>query len=400
MTTDAPGDGPRVSVVIPVYNTGAYLSECLDSLVTQDLGDGDLQVVAVDDGSTDGSGELLDDYAARYPFIEVLHQPNSGWPGQPRNRGIDASRGRYVFFLDSDDWLTGDALRRLCDFADAQDADIVVPRQVTHDGKRGRIYRLRATVVDADLREAFRMLGPQKLFRRDFLVEHDLRFPEGKVRLEDGIFVSHAYLLAHRISMSADGDFYVKRMRDDGDNISKQPPQPESYMDSVGRIAGYVRELCPDPATADDLVLFVYRRKGLRWLEPDKFPRYKMARRRAWAESIGRFAETYVSREMEDRLDVVERLRSAFARRGDVDTLLRLASARAGEGKLVVIARAGRLYLHVPSGRGPEVTGLVRADDAGVVLREARRTFPLRGPLRRLVHPLTRRVRRGARPRP
>ncbi len=75
-----------VSVVIPVYNTRPYLAECLDSVLTQDLSPDELEVVAVDDGSTDGSGELLDAYAERHRNLRVIHQDNSGWPGRPAQR--------------------------------------------------------------------------------------------------------------------------------------------------------------------------------------------------------------------------------------------------------------------------------------------------------------------------
>src|SRR3712207_5266398 len=113
-----------VSVVIPVYNTRPYLAECLDSVLTQDLPRSDFEVVAVDDGSTDGSAELLDSYCGRYRNLRVIHQENSGWPGRPRNVGRDASRGSYVFFADSDDCLGPEALRRMCDFAVRHGSDV------------------------------------------------------------------------------------------------------------------------------------------------------------------------------------------------------------------------------------------------------------------------------------
>ena len=96
---------PDVTVVVPVYNTMTYLTAKLDSLVRQTLITREgrherLEVVAVDDGSTDGSGEELDRYAARHPdLFTVVHQPNSGGPAGPCNVGLARARGRYVFFL-------------------------------------------------------------------------------------------------------------------------------------------------------------------------------------------------------------------------------------------------------------------------------------------------------------
>jgi poly(ribitol-phosphate) beta-N-acetylglucosaminyltransferase len=97
---------PDVSVVVPVYNTMPYLTRCLTSLVEQSIGLDRMQVVAVDDGSTDGSGRELDRFAERYPdTFTVIHQANSGGPAGPCNRALDAATGRFVFFVGADDYL-------------------------------------------------------------------------------------------------------------------------------------------------------------------------------------------------------------------------------------------------------------------------------------------------------
>ncbi len=90
----------KLSIVIPVYNVELYLAECLDSVLAQTLRD--IEVVCVDDGSTDGSGRILDEYASRDPRVRVFHQDNSG-VGPARNRGIDEARGEFIAFMDPDD---------------------------------------------------------------------------------------------------------------------------------------------------------------------------------------------------------------------------------------------------------------------------------------------------------
>ena len=92
-----------VSVIVPVYNVEAYLRECLDSVVGQTLEFDRIELIAIDDGSTDGSGRMLDAYAARCAMT-VRHEPNSGGAGRPRNVGLDLATGQYVFFLDADDY--------------------------------------------------------------------------------------------------------------------------------------------------------------------------------------------------------------------------------------------------------------------------------------------------------
>jgi glycosyltransferase involved in cell wall biosynthesis len=88
-----------------------YLADLLDSLAAQDLDPAFFEIVAVDDGSTDMSGEVLDAFAAAHSNVRVIHQGNSGWPGKPRNVGIAASQAPYIFFCDADDLLGPEALR-------------------------------------------------------------------------------------------------------------------------------------------------------------------------------------------------------------------------------------------------------------------------------------------------
>lgn len=110
---------PDVTVSLAVYNTMPYLQETLDSLVGQSIGHDRLEVVAVDDGSTDGSGALLDDYASRYPDVfRVIHQDNSGGPAGPCNRALEVAQGRFVYFLGADDYLAPEALERMVGYAD------------------------------------------------------------------------------------------------------------------------------------------------------------------------------------------------------------------------------------------------------------------------------------------
>lgn len=111
----------RISVVIPVYNTGKYLRECLDSVVGQTFRD--LDIIVVDDGSTDGSSAICDEYAARDSRIRVLHCSNGGL-SVARNRGIDLADGEFISFIDSDDAIHPSMIQCLLDAALAASADI------------------------------------------------------------------------------------------------------------------------------------------------------------------------------------------------------------------------------------------------------------------------------------
>ena len=97
----------KISVIVPVYNQAPYLAECLDSVLAQTLRD--IEVVCVDDGSTDGSGRMLDDYAARDSRVKVIHQANAG-AGPARNVGMDVAKGDFLAFMDPDDLYPDDGV--------------------------------------------------------------------------------------------------------------------------------------------------------------------------------------------------------------------------------------------------------------------------------------------------
>ena len=119
----------KISVIIPVYNCEKYLERCLDSVLRQRLDDGDeLQIITVDDGSTDGSGAILDRYATEHSNILVLHQPNQG-VSAARNHALDVAEGDYIHFVDSDDFLLYDnSYQRLLEIFKSADAPIDVLR--------------------------------------------------------------------------------------------------------------------------------------------------------------------------------------------------------------------------------------------------------------------------------
>ena len=224
----------KVSVVIPVYNPGHYLHACVESLLAQTMPAEDLQVIFVDDGSTDESPAYLDEMAAAHPQLQVIHQANSGWPGQPRNVGISRAVGEYVFFCDHDDWFLPDALERLYAFAVACGSDVVLPKMAGL-GRRVPHHVFGRTRADATLAadEVMDSLTPHKLFRRALLDEHQIRFPEGKRRLEDHLFVVTAYLKARVISIYADSTCYVHIRRDDSANAGFRKIEWPGYFDNL-----------------------------------------------------------------------------------------------------------------------------------------------------------------------
>jgi CDP-glycerol glycerophosphotransferase len=206
-----------ISVIVPIYNVEPYLDECLSSLATQTHRD--LEVLCVNDGSTDGSAAIAERFAATDGRFKVLHQPNAGL-GAARNSGIRAATGDYLAFVDSDDYLPPDGLEHLyrslqttgSDFATGN-VQRATPLGVKQSPMHRRIFRedRPATHVTRDEILLFDRLACNKLFRRRFWMEAGLWFPEGVV-YEDIPAIMPAHFLARSVDVVA-APVYVWRER-------------------------------------------------------------------------------------------------------------------------------------------------------------------------------------------
>lgn len=148
----------KVSILVAVYNAEKFLPKCLESLLGQTHRD--LQIICIDDASTDGSWQLLQTYAAKDSRITILQQKENGGQAKARNRGLEISEGDYVMMVDSDDWLSPDAIEQACRVAEAYErADTVLLDVVYHDDRTGRqwSYAYRTTAVSFTGEEAFRL---------------------------------------------------------------------------------------------------------------------------------------------------------------------------------------------------------------------------------------------------
>ena len=113
----------KISVIVPVYNVEPYLPQCLDSLIEQTFND--IEIICVNDGSTDGSLNVLNHYAAKDSRIKVIDKPNGG-VSSARNRGLDAAQGEYISFVDGDDWLKQNAYEEIISAVDKRNVDMAV----------------------------------------------------------------------------------------------------------------------------------------------------------------------------------------------------------------------------------------------------------------------------------
>ncbi|MFF0160853.1 glycosyltransferase family 2 protein [Streptomyces sp. NPDC005263] len=244
----------KVSVIVPVYNPGIYIEDCIASLLRQSLPSDEYEMVFVDDGSTDDTPARLDALAAENPQVKVIHQENSGWSGKPRNVGIAASEGTYVMFVDNDDYLGDEALERMYDYGVANGADVVIGK-MAGKGRPVPVELFRRNHPHAGVENAplIDSLTPHKMFRRAFLDDIGLRFPEGRRRLEDHVFVTEAFLRADNVSVLSDYVCYYHVKRDDASNAGFQRFDPVGYFRNLREALDVVERYTQPGALRDRL---------------------------------------------------------------------------------------------------------------------------------------------------
>ncbi|MFF5756116.1 glycosyltransferase family 2 protein [Streptomyces longwoodensis] len=319
---------PDVSVIVAVYNTMPYLTECLNSLVGQSIGRDRLEIVAVDDGSTDDSGRELDRFAERYPdTVKVIHQANSGGPAAPSNRALDVATGRYVYFIGSDDYLGEEALERMVTEADRRGADVVVGRMVGTNGRyvHQALYKDGNRDVTLDDSALPFTLANTKLFRRELVEKHKLRFPEHLPVGSDQPFTIEACVRARKISVVADYVCYYAVKRGDASNITYRADHL-SRLRCTAEIMEFTAALVEAGPTRDAVL-----RRHFTWelakLVQDDFPGLERPLREDLCAGIAKLAAAYFTDGIRDAMDVKRRVRIALAQAGAVDELTEAITA-------------------------------------------------------------------------
>jgi glycosyltransferase involved in cell wall biosynthesis len=362
----------KVSVIVPVYNTGKYIDECAPSLLGQSLPTDEYEVIYVDDGSTDDTLARVEKLAAAHPNVRVHTRPNSGWPGAPRNLGMQHAEGEYIQFVDHDDTLGPEALERLYEHAKRNDADVVLGKMSSTMVRPRRLFRHTVDACTIENDELMQSMTPHKMFRRAFVEKHSLQFPEGPWFFEDMLFVSAAYLKAERISILTDYPCYYWMKRDDGGNNTQHRFDPRfGFWNNVRTI---VRQIRDGTEPSDDLDALqnrlLHRNYHVEILSRTREPeilREDPAEQRKRFEAARRLAVEEFPAAVRDGLPAVSRLRAELLERGDFDGAVALA-----ERIREVRARSTVGRLHWQDGRlVADVTlDLLRGDGEPLVLVE------------------------------
>ncbi|MDH6623354.1 glycosyltransferase involved in cell wall biosynthesis [Streptomyces sp. LBL] len=386
---------PDVTVIIGAYEAMPYLVECLASVEAQTIDPTRIEVIAVDDGSKDGTGEYLEEFAARAPMpVTVVRQDNSGGPSGPRNVGLGKAAGRYVFFLDADDRLGPEALERMVAMADENGTDVVLGKVegVNRSAPKSMwgTSLKRTDVFSSNIKFT---LSAQKLFRRELLERHGMRFDESLWTGEDALFTMEAYLRADGVSVVADHTCYYLVGREDGKHVTKSGSYTLRF-DSARALMTLIADMLPPGPKRDVLMV----RPFLVTLLPQFGPKFltdsEEIRRRKFQLAQPLMA-AYWNEDVARRLKVHERLRLHLVAAGRPDLLTDVvAFVKARKEASAVLEKKGRrLYLAYPHFRdaAADIPDSVYLADA----REAR-AFPgyREAPLEILLRSAVRKVRR------
>ncbi|WP_436699044.1 glycosyltransferase [Nocardioides sp. BYT-33-1] len=346
-------EAPAVSVVIPTFRSGPGLDRAIASLDAQTLPQSELEVLLLDDGSPDDTAERIERIAAGRANYRAFALEASGWPSRPRNIGVREARGRYVLFLDHDDELYPDALRAAVALGDAAGdgagADVVNGKEVrTQVARWGLTHYTRDTgdARDEPLRGLLPMT-PHKLYRRSFLLEHDIRFPEAPRHLWEDIFFQ-VDLIEHRpvVALLSSTPFY--HWRHTGENSSTTSEGERDYRGTpdywpyLEKLLRRISEVA-DPELRATLLAHTAHVRLVPEIghRPTGRAEAEIARDRT---EIARLVDTFVPGEVDPHLPVRSRTALALFRGGDVEAaadFLRDGIGRRPEFTVVTVEETG-----------------------------------------------------------
>ncbi|WP_432051383.1 glycosyltransferase family 2 protein [Streptomyces xiamenensis] len=343
---------PDVSVIIAAYNAMPYLTKSVTSALEQSIGHDRLEIIAVNDGSTDATGAELDRLAAGHPgTLKVIHQENSGGPARPRNRALDIARGRFVFILDADDYLGPEALERMVAVADANGTDVVLGKTIGVGGRKSpTMYKKNEENTDVFSSRAYWTLNPMKLYRRELLEKHRIRFGYELRVCEDQPFVMLAYLRASGISVVADYDCVYWSYRDDGGNITRTIQDLPSRVEVLQHMLPLVASEVP-AGPRRDLLIHRHLEIDLPWI----LRRIAHVEERAEQEKVladlRPLFDAYYTEALAAGLPAMLRLQCHLIQHGMLDELLtvrRFNEVPSADRVFDVTVEDGRAYAHYP----------------------------------------------------
>lgn len=253
---------PKISIIVPVYNTESYLEECLDSILAQTLKD--IEIICVNDGSPDHSQDILERYAQKDKRVKVLVKENGGL-SSARNAGMKIAEGEYIAFVDSDDFVAPEMMETLYTRAEETKSDITIGDLYLYDQKTGEtrdyrdqmlFLRLKNRVVALEeCPELIRCIAAwDRIYRRCFLDEIGAQFPEGLV-YEDAIFTAKTVTRTKRIAVVPQKLYYYRKNVEE--SITGKEAKNDRYKSDFLEIQRLIRTVLREEKVSEE-VFFEY----------------------------------------------------------------------------------------------------------------------------------------------
>lgn len=322
----------KISVIMPVFNVESYIGEALDSLLNQTMIE-DIEVIMVDDGSTDNSRFIIDEYADKYDNFHAFHKANEG-PGMARNHGLKFAKGDYIHFMDSDDYLPPRAYENLYKFN--HDNDFIVGN-ILKFGEfniwenilfKNAFKDFKGSVKSFRLDDYPNLLWDtitcNKLFKREFLDRFNIRFIDENTYYEDLLFSFQAYINAESIGFSQN-IFYFWRLRNNLSSITQKQDDVKNFRDRIKVLKSY-HSLMDKCDLNERLSSVIYDK----WLRHDLKTSLKKINNypgKYYGELIGGVCEILdiIPDYMKDDLNSYLRILYAMVESHDINSLLRFA---------------------------------------------------------------------------
>lgn len=239
-----------ISVIIPVYNVEKFLPQCLDSVLSQTYKN--IEIIIIDDGTKDISGQICDEYAQKDSRIKVIHQENEGL-SNARNKGLQIAKGEWTFFIDSDDWIHTETLKQLYDFAIVNNCDLVqcnhyyvyenycLYRLANKKEKNNNILDCKEAMHQLIINDRIKNFAWGKLYKTDLI--RDLKFPEGKY-FEDSFWQHLVFHRAPKIGIINTPLYFYRQRKDSisGHHSSKINDLLEGYSKRLDFISSHYPE--------------------------------------------------------------------------------------------------------------------------------------------------------------
>ncbi len=332
----------------------------------------DYEVIFVDDGSTDATVQHLNETFSSRPNTRIVEITNSGWPSRPRNVGIQNALGEYVVFVDHDDELYPDGMRRAYEYASAVQADVLNAKESNSKIASWAMDLYGANKEDASDQSSphpLAPMNPHKLYRREFLVENGIRFKEGRrVLYEDNLFNISCFGHNPKIAVMADTPFYHWVRNGEETGTSSFRKSSDEFWGAIRSVLKHAEYMLSAPDQAEKLAVMRLYQHRLRIAGYFKPGWNKKSRERVEHDlsHIRDLVRDHLPEELDARLPMPLRAKMFLFREGNLDALERLSEwdrTLIGQNRLVAsnLSTAGELEIEVETswrdneGNGPRV---------------------------------------------